>query len=74
MAIEQNYVTAIQHSQDTSTAIEVVSVAPDLTTLSANVNPGRLLGYYNSSTDSVQLYVADANGLRWVPVQVYVPS
>jgi len=73
MAIESNYITAVQHSEDTSTAIEIVSTPPNLTTLSANVDPGRLLGYYNSSTDSIQLYVADGNGLRWIPVQVYVP-
>jgi len=68
MAIESPSVTAIEHSSDTSTAIEVVSTRPALGLLDIPTNPGRLLGYYNASSDVVELYVADQNGRRWIPV------
>lgn len=74
MEITSNYITAIDHSQDTSTAIEILNTPPSGAALLPAVNPGRIVGYYNSVTDSIQLYVADGNGLRYVPVKLYVPS
>lgn len=68
MAINNPEITAIDHGLDLSTAIEVLTTRPDTTALDANVNPGRLLGYYNAGTDAVELYVSDLNGLRWIPV------
>ena len=73
MGVEKNYITAINHSQDTSTAIEIFDSPPPSQALSNQVDPGRIVGYYNQVTDSVQLYVADANGLRYVPVKLYAP-
>lgn len=72
MSLTSNYVTAIEHSQDTSTAIEIVNTQPSTAALLPTVNPGKIIGYYNSTTDSIQLYVADGNGLRYVPVKLYV--
>lgn len=70
MAIESNYITAIQHSEDTSTAIEIFDEPVSITTSIDPLIPGRIVGYYNSSTDRIQLYVADANGLRYIPVKL----
>lgn len=73
MGVELNYITAVNHSQDTSTAIEIFNSPPPSQALPVAVDPGRIVGYYNQATDSIQLYVADANGLRYVPVKLYVP-
>lgn len=70
MAIESNYVTAVQHSEDTSTAIEVFDQPVSIAASDVPLIPGRIVGYYNSSTDRIQLYVADANGLRYIPVKL----
>jgi hypothetical protein len=73
MAIETNYISAIPHSQDTSTAIEIFDTPPLSQASSVGLIPNKLIGYYNSQNDRIQLYVADQNGLRYIPVKLYVP-
>lgn len=36
--------------------------------LNPTVQPNRLVGYYNSLTDRVELYLSDAYGTRWSKV------
>jgi len=68
MAINNPEISSINHADDLSTAIEVVDERPSNITLEVAVNPGRLIGYYNAGNDAIELYVADQNGLRWIPV------
>lgn len=68
MAINKPEITAVEHSSLTDTAIEITTTQPTDTILSTAVNPGKLLGYYSAALDTVQLYVSDRNGLRWLPV------
>lgn len=68
MAINKPEITAVDHSTVTDTAIEITETIPTTALLSPAVNPGRLLGYYSAAYDTVQLYISDRNGLRWLPV------
>jgi len=68
MAINNPEITAIDHGEDLSTAIDILTSRPSISVLAVAVNPGRLIGYYNAGNDAVELYVADQNGLRWIPV------
>lgn len=68
MALDRTTISAIPHSQDTSTAIDVVIERPSTALFSEAIDPGRLLGYYNTTTGQIELYISDHNGLRWLPV------
>ena len=68
MSLQYTTVSATPHSQDLSTAIEVVTTRPTSTMLTTAVDPGILLGYFNSSTGQVELFISDQNGRRWLPI------
>jgi hypothetical protein len=74
MAIETNYISAVSHSEDTSTAIEIFDTPPLSQASSVGLIPNRLVGYYNSQNDRIQLYVVDPTGLRYIPVKLYAPQ
>jgi hypothetical protein len=69
MAINRSFIST-QEISDTKTAvIEIVTARPDTTTaINPPETPRRLVGYYSAESDSVELYVADEAGLRWIRV------
>lgn len=58
---------SIQSAQ--RTIIPLLTTAPDLVTqLDPARTPGELVGFYNSSTDRVELFVVTAGGTFWTEV------
>lgn len=69
MGINRVSLTA-QSIQDTDLTIKMVSQLPDTTKyLDTPVTPNVMVGYYNDITDTVQLYVTDLTGRRYIKVQ-----
>lgn len=69
MAINRSFIATQDISTVTNAVIEIVPVRPDTTTtLNPAGTPRRLVGYYSSESDSVELYVVDESGLRWIRV------
>ena len=69
MAINRSFISTQEISETKTAVIEIVSARPDTTTaISPRETPRRLVGYYNAAADSVELYVVDEAGLRWIRV------
>jgi len=69
MAINRVSLTA-QSIQDTDLSIKMLGELPDTTKyLDTPVTPNIMVGYYNAITDTVQLYVTDQAGRRYIKVQ-----
>jgi len=69
MAINRVSLTA-QSIQDTDLSIKMLGELPDTTKyLDTPVPPNIMVGYYNAITDTVQLYVTDQTGRRYIKVQ-----
>lgn len=49
--------------------IEMLNIPPDVNAvLPQRQPPGKLVGFYNGSTDSVELYVVNAAGAKYIRV------
>jgi len=69
MAINRS-VLAAQSIYNIDLTIKMVSSLPDTTQyLDTPVAPNVMIGYYNDITDTVQLYVTDQTGRRYIKVQ-----
>jgi len=69
MAINRSFVGTQDISTVTNATIEIVDVRPDTNALLDPLEtPNRLVGYYSSDIDGVELYVVDRSGLRWLRV------
>ena len=69
MAINRSFVSTQDISTVTNTTIELVGTRPNLDVLNDPVEtPNRMVGYHDSVSDSVELYVVDRSGLRWLRV------
>ena len=69
MTINRSAISSESITVNTDAVIEIRSVAPSLTTLlSPPETPGKLIGYYNGVTDSVELFVVDNSGIRLLRV------
>lgn len=69
MAINRAFVGSQDISTVTNATIELVDVRPDVNSiLSTPETPNRLVGYYNSALQGVELYVVDRSGLRWIKI------
>jgi hypothetical protein len=69
MAINRSFVSTQDVSTVTNTTIEIVAVRPSLDILNdPPETPNRMVGYHDSVSDSVELYVVDRSGLRWLRV------
>lgn len=56
-------------SENTDVTIELLTVRPDPGAYMATaVKPNRLVGYYDSFTDSVELYISDNSGHRYMKI------
>lgn len=70
MAINRNSFTATSIKEFNELTIQMVHTLPDTTKfLDTPVTPNIIVGYYNDLTDTVQLYVTDRSGLRYIKVQ-----
>lgn len=65
MAINRSAISSESITVNTDAVIEILTTAPSLNTLlSTPEPPGKLIGYYNGITDSVELFVVDNSGIR----------
>ena len=70
MAINRTSLSAQSIKQDVDITIQLLSTLPDTTKyLDTPVTPNIMVGYYNDITDTVQLYVTDQTGRRYIKVQ-----
>lgn len=69
MAINGAVVGSKGIEQNTLVAIEMLLARPNVNQiLSTAVSPNTLYGYYNASSDRVELYITDYNGQRYLRV------
>lgn len=69
MAIERSFVGTTPLNEATDVAIQLLSAPPSTTgTIDPPVTPNVLVGYYNGTTDRVELYVTNAAGNRYLRV------
>ncbi len=70
MAINRTSFSAQSIKQNFDITIELLETMPDTAKyLDIPVTPNIMVGYYNDITDTVQLYVTDQNGRRYIKVQ-----
>ena len=69
MGINRTSFSAQDITQNYNVAIKMVSTKPDTTEyMDTAVEPNVMVGFYNDTTNSVELYVADASGHRYIKV------
>ena len=69
MAINGNVITSLAVTENTALVIEMLSTRPELGGTFTPARPaGQLCGYYDASTDSVELYVVNASGIRFLRI------
>ena len=67
MAINSAAFSSTPISQAGLAVIQILSVRPDpLRQIEPPETPGKMVGFYNTQTDKVELYVASAGGSYWV--------
>ena len=70
MAINRVSFASESVTTNTDSVIEVRYSEPPLgTTLTVPETPGKLIGYYDSLSDTVKLYIVSSNGLRYQTIQ-----
>ena len=67
MAINRSLIQSAEINEVTDVAIQIVSTrpSPDYIDYQAGT-PNTLVGYYDASTDSVELYIRDSTGYRLI--------
>ena len=69
MAIERSLIGTTPLNEATDVAIQLLSAPPStFGTIDPPVAPNVLVGYYNGSTDRVELYITNAAGNRYLRV------
>lgn len=69
MGINRTSISSVEIRDNTDTAIRVTNTKPDTGEyLDTPVQPNMLIGYYNTSTNLVELYVTSRNGYRYYKV------
>jgi len=69
MAINRTQITAQSIKENTEITVELLATVPNPNTyLDTPVTPNTLFGYYDSLSDTVQLYITDGTGRRYIPV------
>lgn len=70
MAINGTSLSAQSIHQNIDITIQMLPTLPDTTKyLDTPVTPNIMVGFYNDVTDTVQLYVTDRLGRRYIKVQ-----
>jgi hypothetical protein len=69
MTINSPGITSVDVTQNYTLAMEIVTVRPSLTEVfSVPQLPGKLVGFYNGSTNLVELYTVNSAGLRYLKI------
>ena len=69
MAINRTQISAQSIKENTEITVNLLLTPPDPNVyLDTPVEPNMLVGFYNDMTDTVQLYVTDTTGRRYIPV------
>lgn len=69
MAINRTQISAQSIKENTEITVNFLLTLPDPNVyLDTPVEPNTLVGFYNDMTDTVQLFVTDATGRRYIPV------
>ncbi len=67
MAIQPSYISTQPISENTDTTISLITFRPTAdTVISPPSSPGLLVGYYNGSLDSVELYIVSGDGTKYI--------
>ena len=70
MGISRSSFSAQSIAVNTDITIQMLAAPPDTTViLETPVTPGVMVGFYNDQTDTVELYVTDPTGLRYIKVR-----
>lgn len=70
MAINRSSFSSQSINENTDLTIQILRTEPDTSVyLSTAITPNIMVGYYNSAADTVQLYVTDSTGRRYIKVQ-----
>lgn len=74
MAINRSSITTQSITENNDIAINLLALPPDTGSLEGlyldpPVTPNILHGFYNVATGTVQLFVTDAQGRRYLPVR-----
>jgi len=70
MGINRNSFTSESIQENTDINIQLLLSPPDTSEyLDVPVTPNIMVGFYNDVTDTVQLYVTDSTGRRYIKVQ-----
>ena len=69
MAINSPGIGTEDVAQSYQLPIELATTRPSTTeVLTTSKVPGQLVGFYNGSTDSVDLYIVDVSGIRYLKI------
>lgn len=69
MAINRTQISAQSIKENTEITVNFLLTPPDPNVyLDTPVEPNMLVGFYNDMTDTVQLFVTDTTGRRYIPV------
>lgn len=69
MAINPTSISSQSITENTEITVNLLLTPPDPNVyLDTPVEPNMLVAFYNDMTDTVQLYVTDATGRRYIPV------
>lgn len=67
MAIQPSYISSQPISENTDTTISLLTFRPTgETIIDPPLDPGLLVGYYNGSLDSVELFIVSGDGTRYI--------
>ena len=70
MAINRSNIAAQDITQNHDISIRLLSSKPDVREyLETPVTPNLLCGYFNDATDTVELYLTDGTGRRYIKVK-----
>lgn len=69
MAINGNLITSKAVEDNNTIVLEMLSTRPAINSAFAPARkPGQLCGYYDATTQKVELYMVNASGIRFVKV------
>lgn len=69
MAINRSFIGTTPLNEATDVAIQMLSTRPDTNVvLDPVITPNILVGFYNGSTDRVELYIVNSAGNRYLRV------
>lgn len=69
MTISGASIVATPYEENTEATVNMLQTRPNLALISTTkMQPNLLSGYYNASTDAVELYMVDSTGYRYLRI------